>query len=886
MIITTKIYLPLLKSNLLNRKHLIDRLSDAGGSQLILITGPAGYGKTSLAGQWVKRDNLTAAWYSIDDEDNDFDIFFRYFLTTLIKADNRLEETMGPLLHVQTRFSQKEIIPPIIHALNTLAGDVYLILDDYHMIKVDEIHHALGRIIKYLPRNVHVVIISRYRLPQSLYRLRLQYDVVEITQDDMKFSEHEAEFFFKQVIPLDLSKNQIRDLTRFAGGWVAGFQIFGLSLKGKKNLEGIDEILRTASREVIDYLMNEVVGVQPEKVKLFLYQTAVLDRFNADVCRFVTGLSDAGKILNDLHRMNMFLVPLDQKHMWFRYHQLFSEAVGQWVRISSPGLLKQARQKAATWFAKHNYLEDAFHYAFASGDFEFTADLLEDYLIFLFERYEVASSLRWLSKLPREVFLRRPLLRLFECAFKINNMQLMDVASVLPDIEVGHNEAIGQYAEPKKTLCRDLLLYLKTVLDYYQDVSNADIQKLNECIGKISPANSPLAGIMRILIAERQIFRGDLKSAEEQMRIASKDIFPFESVLAKMNWVVVMASVLRLQGRLHQSEKILQEALAFLNQKKLYDAPLKFLLYLPMAWVFFQRNELDQALEYAVVSLRYAERAGHMDPILHGYYLLSWICMAKGNQEEAMQNAKKLHFLSRNLEMPGLSDFADAFFPLLSISMDPDFIKRQAGRGKLNMSESFSLYAFAEEMTRAIVFLHEGKLPEMVHLLEGLREWCAKRNIMEIVLEIDVLLSGVLLSMGRHEKATSVMEEALSFSEKEGYIRPFVTFSPLILPLLKHFAKNPKTLRQAAYLNSLLKACDIQPHVAPLTSVTGPPKNKYNLSERELEILRLMSDGYKNRQIADMTYVSINTIKTHIQNIFKKLDVKSRLQAILRGKEI
>jgi LuxR family transcriptional regulator, maltose regulon positive regulatory protein len=886
MIISTKIRLPLLKSNLLNRNHLINRLCTAKKWPLVIVTGSAGYGKTSLAVQWVKRCNLRVAWYSIDDEDNDFDVFFRYLMAALIEADTRFEETVGPLLHVQTRFSEKDVIPAIVHAFNVIGENIYLILDDYHVIQDDGIHRTLSRIIRYLPVNMHIVIISRYKLPQSLFRLKLQYDVLELDQDDMKFSEHEAEMFFKQVIPLNLSRNQIRDLTRFTGGWVAGFQIFGLSLKGKKNLEGIDETIKTASGEVIGYLINEVVGDQPEKVKSFLYHTAVLNRFNAEVCEFITGLPDAGKILGDLCRMNLFLVPMDPEQVWYGYHQLFSQAVCHWVRASCPGLLEQARKKAAIWFARHHYLEDAFHYASASGDFEFTADLLEDYLIFLFERYEVASSLRWLTKLPREVFLKRPLLRLFECAFKIDNRESTDIDPVLRDIEGGQSETIEQLEEGKKRLCRDLLVYLKAVSGYYRNV-DVDVEQLQAAIEAISPANRPLAGIIRILIATRHmVIFSDLKSAEDQMKIAAGDISPFESVLAKMNWAVIMASVLRLQGSLTQSEKILEEAFVFLNQKKLYDAPLKYLLYLPMAWIFFQRNELEKASEYGVVNLRYAERAGHTEAILSGCYLLSRICMAKGDHTEAMRYAHKMRSISKPLEMSSLSNFSDALLPLLFISMNPGYTDKQAGGGKFHLLEPFSLHALAEAMTRAILLLYQGKLQETIFLLEDLHEKCAKRHIMEILLDIDILLSGVLLLTGDREKALGIMKETLNFTEQEGYVRPFVTYSPLILPLLRHFAKNPKNSLQAVYVDSLMKACALQKNISSVTSHPGPKKNSYGLSQREIEILRLMTHGYKNREIAEMTYVSINTVKTHVQNIFRKLDVKSRLQAILRGKEV
>ena len=229
MLISTKINVPQLKPSLLYRNHLIGRLAAISRGRFVLITGPAGYGKTSLAGQWINRDNLHVAWYSIDEAENDLDLFFRYFMAALINKNNALETKLGPLLHDRHSLRADDVIPAIIQSLSDLAEDMVVVLDDYHLITNDVVHHAIGRLLEYFPAGIHLVIISRHRLPKPLQRAKYHCDMVEITPEDLKFSENEAQYFFKHVIPLELTHQEIRELTQFTGGWVTGLQIYGLS---------------------------------------------------------------------------------------------------------------------------------------------------------------------------------------------------------------------------------------------------------------------------------------------------------------------------------------------------------------------------------------------------------------------------------------------------------------------------------------------------------------------------------------------------------------------------------------------------------------------------------------------------------------------------------
>ena len=560
-------------------------------------------------------------------------------------------------------------------------------------------------------------------------------------------------------------------------------------------------------------------------------------------------------------------------------------------------MLGQTRKNAAAWCVEHHHPEEAFQYGLATGDFEFMADLLDGYLESLLYRWEIISVQRWLANLPRDVILKRPLLRLMESEFKIEKMQLVDAAGILQEIEDNPCEISAKYEAPKKSFFCDMLVYQKALLAFYRDMSNLDIGKIKGAIQGISPQNKVIAGYMKTMIVARSyLHKGDLKSAEAQMKKASADISSYDNTPQRMNWTMLMASIERLQGRLKQSEKRLLDALDFLKQQKLSETPIKYMLYIPLSLILFQRNEVDRALAYGELSLKYIERTEMVGPILALYDILSNICMAKEDFKKAMHYAVKSKSLSESLDSPSIEDNTDLLFLLISLHLgEIDAIKNRVAMGKPDPAKAFSLTFLTESMLYAVSLVYLGELTEAVLLLKKLRDQCAKRRLSGTVLEIDVFLSGISFLRGNKDQALKTLSQTLLFSKVEGYIRPFVSYAPLVFPLLKDFVDNADPISRSSHFKAVLKACDpIEKDVQKARengndilnkSTASPAKNASDLTKRELEILRFMADGYRNKQIADLAFISLSTVKTHINNIFKKLGAKSRLQAILKAKD-
>ena len=872
---------------MLYRSHLLDRLTEGKDHSLIVISSTAGSGKTSLVSQWIEREKLGAAWYSIDDIDNESDIFFRYFLAALASIDDELSSAARPWLRKQERLGGGEVFSLIIDRLATLRKDIYLVLDDYHLITSGEIHDRLSYFLDHAPPGIHVVIITRYALPFSVSRFRLRNQITEICAADMSLSEEETARFFSETMRIDLPVDRVHELARYTEGWIGGLQLLGLTLQTDSALNGLSLFSDKASREsVTGYLIEEVVNAQPENIRRFLYATAFLDRFNTDLCREVTGQPDVQGILAHVRHHNLFLIPLDAEKIWYRYHQIFTEALRDLVSAATPDIPKEVHRKAALWFARNHHLEDAFQHAFAAGDFEFAADLMEDYWALFYDRYNITFYLRWIAKLPRETLIRRPLLRLHECSVNIESVQLSDVEAVLEDIDGHKARALEQYQGVKRTLCRDMLAYLKCVLPYYRDQVRANTQQLDQMMHKSSPGDKFLSGITKVTMARCHLLQGNLGTAAETLREASATVLSSENTYVRMLWSKVMSDVERWQGRLHRAEAVLGDSFLFLEQKQLSDSPMQFMYYLPMAWLFYYRNDLEKALEYGIIALRNAEQGRATAFVVEGNILLLFIYAALGDAENEDRCAQRLHEVSRSTGNPNTIISVDACVAYPHIARaNLGWLEQRLGRRNSSSDPPFSFTLVHEKLTRAGLLHRQGRYSEAAHDLRSFRDFCIDRNMMLAVMDIDLMRSASLYALGDYEQAEAVMDQALVFSEVEWYIRPFAAYAPMIAPVLLKTAKSLSGSRESSHMATIFGACGLesQSAIAPKGSQVS---HSGGLTRRESEILKLMAAGYRNGEIAEKTFVCLDTVKAHAKHIFEKLGVKTRVQAIRQAEEL
>lgn len=900
--LATKLHVPRPPVQLVRRPHLVERLQQAVERPLTLIAAPAGFGKTTLLSTWLEHASLPAAWLSLEQDDDELTRFWSYVFTALARVHQGLGTSALSLLQA----SPLSPLPPIesvltvwINELATLPHEMALVLDDYHLITAPPIHRAVTYLVDHLPPQLHLVIATRADPPLPLARLRARGQLTEIRAADLRFTSEEVMVFLTQALGPHLSTEEIAALEARTEGWIAGLQLAVLSMQGRKDIPGFLEAFSGSHRYIIDYLVEEVLAQQPEPVQTFLLQTAILDRLQGSLCEAVMGVTrepgaeDSGQaMLEQVEQANLFLMPLDDSRLWYRYHQLFAEALRHRLQRSQPDLVPELHRRASTWYEQHGLTREAVHHALTAADFEQAARLIEHTAELVAKRGELATLRSWLEALPDELLRSRVELCLWQGWLLALSGHYDTAERLLQDLEprlrTGNTSSelpatSGAAESPRLDVShRGLIEYtgrmaaIRAFIAYRRGDALRTIDLARQALEQL-PQDQAFRGLVAWYLGIAYFESGDQVAGAASLTEARTS-----SLAAGNSYVAFMATyelaqMQARQGSLHQADQSYQQALE-LGAEQGGTLAATGPTYVGRGELQREWNHLDTAAHFLQEGIARCQQTGNASIMLRGHIMLARVKQAQGEAAGADMLIQKIPQILRTSSLSPLNAAsASAWHARLALAQgDLALASRWVQERKLGVDDELSPPREMEYLTLARVLIAQHRPREALPLLGQLLHLAERQGRMGNALEILVLQALASQASGDEVGAMERLSRALSLAEPEGYIRLFVDEGePIVALLLREYARGIAP----DYVATLLSAAGVPALAAP-----APARSLLEpLTERELEILRLLVAGLSNAAMARELVVTVGTVKSHISHIYGKLGVQSRSQAIARA---
>jgi LuxR family maltose regulon positive regulatory protein len=929
-LLKTKLYAPSVPHNLVSRSHLVQRLNDGlrRGRKLTVLSAPAGYGKTTLLSEWVHSNKGSAAWLSLERAENDLPRFLSYLVAALQPILPRLGEDPSAGMSLPQRPSIEAVLTVLINHLVDLSLEDettarLLVLDDYHLISAEPVHDAVAFLLDHLPpppQGLHLVIATRADPPLPLVRMRARGELAELRLIDLRFSVDESAAFLRRTAAAALEADEIATLAARTEGWPAGLQMAALSMRGQVDAHYFVRAFDGSDRYILDYLVEEVLRRQPAHIRAFLLQTSILSRLSGPLCDAVVAAGAAGErdgrmdtpadlppssatgqqTLEYLERTNLFLVPLDNRREWYRYHQLFADLMQVRLEQTQPDRVPELHRRASQWHERNGRTETAIEHALSAGDADRAAGLVAQVAEAMLMRAELGTILGWLERLPRELIYARPSLALaFGWALVLAGRPLVETESLL-----SHAAMKDQGITAGVIALRALIAALRL------DGSRA-LQLSHQALARLPEEDRFSRSFVAWILSTIKLSLTDLEGGAQAV-----------SRLLEMgqdtgNQMVLVAALCQVaeefmrQGELHRAHELYGRALeaatphADLPGQQRDALPLRSEALKGLAELAREWNDLDVAARYVEEALALGEQWSDMS-LIESYLILARIRQAQARADQALQALEEAWQLAVRFDTTELDDLLVAMTRArLWIAQGnlaaaqrwaeeaqlDRWAKRLAPDGAAPDAPLSDRVRKYECLVYARLLIAQGRPNKALPVLGAILPIADRRKRTGIKIEVHLLSALALQAKGETKAALAALADALSLAEPERYMRIFLDEgSPMRSLLAKAVARG----NVPAYAQQLLEAFEgnamdhglhAGEHPSPLDE--PPPSSLIEpLSERELEVLRWLTSDLTSTEIADALCVSVNTLRTHIKHIYAKLDVHRRYQAIDRAKEL
>ncbi|MBN1812574.1 MAG: tetratricopeptide repeat protein [Anaerolineae bacterium] len=903
-LLTTKLYVPSPRPNLVPRAHLIKRLDDGlcQRHKLTLVSAPAGFGKTTLVSAWAVSYGSPVAWLSLDEGDNDLARFLTYLAAALRMAGVEIEGGIS---------DAEAFLTTLVNQVSLVPEPFLLVLDDYHLVTAQPVHDALAFFLDHMPGSVHLVIATRADPPLPVARLRARGQLTELRLSDLRFTSDEAAQFLGQVMGLELSTDDITALASRTEGWVAGLQMAALSLQGKDDVSQFVAAFTGSNRYILDYLLEEVLRREPEYVQTFLLQTSILDRLCGSLCEVVIGdwrlEIDSAKspisslqsqaVLEHLESSNLFILPLDNERHWYRYHRLFADLLRQRLLQVYPDLVPVLHRRASEWFEQNGLTAEAIDHVLAAEDFERAASLIDRNAEATLMRGEAATFLRWTDLLPGELVRARPsLCVLYAWMLLMRGQPLQVIESLLQDADVGDEIAAGRAAA-----LRGLIAAFHDQMDRAAELSRRALEQLPE---EEQFVRTFAVWILKMTEVISSVDQVGSQNFEDVIRMSQRA----GNVLLSVMVVCNQAELLMRQGQLHQAAATYRRALDLATDARGQRLPIAGQVLIGLGELLREWNDLDAAERLLLEGIELTEQWTEVGPF-EAYIVLARIRWARGDRGGAWEAIQKARDLTAKFDLTELDDLSVALFQARLWVAQGDFgvarrwaedrglykyigspLREKAGDSYEHRVLKYELIVLAR------LLVAQGQSEEALALLEPLVSIAEWRRRPGMLIEIYILEALARRALGDIDQALIALERALALAEPEGYVRIFADEGDAVGELLREAAQRGIAVEYVAKLLAAFEGSKFQVSGFGLSSDLKPETSKpgtfepetlaESLSARELEVLRLLNTHLSSTEIAERLCVSANTVRFHIKNIYGKLGVHSRSDAVKRAGEL
>lgn len=860
LFLVTRLAAPYAHSSLVPRPRLQQKLDQGLKCALILVSASAGYGKTTLLSQWLLH-HRRAAWLSIDQHDNDPLRFWSYVLAALERLSPGVSGAAWPLMQSLQPPPIETMLTLLINQLTKFPEETLLVIDDYHLIEEPLIHTTVTFFLDHLPAHIHLVLSSRVDPPLPLARLRACGKLTEIRTSDLSFTLPEANAFLIRSMQLPLSSEEVASIATQMEGWIAGMQLVAISLQAPDGLPSSPMAFAKEDRYVVDYLFEEVFKRQTTSVQAFLLKTSVLESLSGPLCDEVMGERGSQEMLELLERTNLFLLTLDNCRQWYRYHPFFATFLQKLLKQRYPELSLELHCRAGRWYEQRGQIEEAVAQGLAGQNWGHVASLLEPISSRMIARGQHVTLKRWLEQLPGEALGKHPHL-------------FVNYAYTL--LHVGRLDACAALLEPLEAACRGRdeqallgeLFVLRTALAQSEGEASVILELARQAHSRLKHGDIHQRIIVTLAQGTAYALAGQVSQAYQCFHTACSQSKASDDHIGTLQACRLLGSVEVMKGNLHGAASIYRDAIRLASEPPLWmeaDA------HLQLAGVYYAWNELEKAVCHIRRCMELSQQSSSGRYCSYASLLLARVLAARGEMQQAL---RMLEIASE--QAPGVG--RQVIGRLVEIGRVRLWLRQgrimdaaEWAYTKGGITDKPLYERLCEYFMLVRVSITRYKSQQALQLLRSLQRLLEQGEGVGDMVEFLVLKALAHAVQGEVAQALDALERSLLLAEPGGYVRVFLDEGAPMLALLRLAASHN---RQTPYRQGLLEAAEMELSTHP--HFPQAPR----LSSREQQILRLLAEGASNQDVAQKLVIAENTVKKHVSNIYARIGVASRTQAV------